>query len=280
MVTHILGLRLGTPILLSTPTRRRVLWSCSKLQAASAALLSVFAVIHLSSPLVGLLHFGGDVNDRVDAVSRWMLLGRVAYQSSVGEAVLWGSIAAHLVSGVVGRLVKTFTRPAKHDTAAAEAPPETRTGSTLNTAHIAGYALTPVVLHHIYVNRLLPSSSHAAIAQLSPSELDYSFVSFSLSHPNTAVRVLTAATYVALVGAFATHVVYAFPAMQRALRAKPGKSSANSKAWAAGSIAALLLSSVAAITPLNSQTRLAISGLVHDRYTAVLRMAFPSRFLF
>lgn len=299
MSVHILGLRLGfaAPVQVSTSTRRRALSVCSQLQATSASLLTVFAIIHLSSPLIGLVHLGsGDVNDRIDAVSRWMLLGRVAYQSTVGEMILWGSLATHLAAGVGSRLLKICTRPSTssdtaHDSAdnAADRAAGRRGTPTISVAHKAGYALTPVVLHHIYIHRWLPSSTHPTIAQLSPSELDYSFVSFGLSHPNVVVRVSSALSYAALIGAFATHVVYAFPAMQRSLPlispknnpTSTGKKAArHAKKWTAATLAALLLSSVVAITPFDRSARLAISGLVRDRYDAVMRTAFPSRYFY
>lgn len=295
MVTHILGLRLeGSRLIVPAVHRRRTLSILTRLQSASAAALAAFGVVHLSAPLVGLLHLGGDVNDRVDAVSRWMLLGRVAYQSAIGEAVLWAALATHLVSGVTKRLVARFT-VARSSSATSEvgtddelkettAAPK-RSSAKLSVAQKSGYVLAPFAIHHAFVNRILPSSSKAPISNLSPSELDYSFVAHKLSHPNTVVRILSATAYTALIGAFAVHTVYAVPALLRRLPKsstsasdKVRKPKRRSQAQVSSSLAAVLLASLVAIVPLRSSDRLTISGALKDRYDSVLGLAFPTRF--
>lgn len=300
MVVHALGLQWqGSTILVSALHRRRAISVLTRLQSASAAALAVFGVVHLSAPLVGLLHLGsGDVNDRVDAVSRWMLLGRVAYQSSLGEIVLWAALATHLTAGVAKRLITRFTtaRPIDqvvtptdiadvHATASALVPPSKPT-SKLNTAHISGYILAPFAIHHAFVNRILPFSSCPPISSLSPSELDYSFVSHTLSHPNLPVRLLMATAYIALIGAFAVHTAYAVPALlrnfprQSTSSSKTAKARRRSRVKISFSLALALLTSLLAIVPVRSSDRLTISGALKGRYDAVLRMAFPTRFFF
>lgn len=299
MVTHILGLQLrGSAIVLPSTHRRRAISLLTRLQSASAAALAAFGVVHLSAPLVGLLHVGGDVYDRVDAVSRWMLLGRVAYQSGVGEIVLWASLAAHVVAGVVKRVVTRFTvaRSTVEESATSKDLVEAKeqdisvSGSTevpkikLSIAQKSGYILAPFAIHHAFVNRIFPSSPKAPISGLSPSELDYSFVSHSLSHPNLGVRIVMAGAYTILIGAFAVHTAYAVPALLRRFpkssTADKGRKTKRSRAQVSTSLAVVLLASLAAIVPLRSSYRLAISSALKGRYDAVLRLAFPTRFFF
>lgn len=304
MSIHVLGLELqGRTLIVPAIHRRRALSVLTQLQSASAAVLAAFGVVHLSAPLVGLLHLNGDVNDRVDAVSRWMLLGRVAYQSGVGEAILWASLGTHLATGVAKRLLVRFivarssssgSTRSKNDVASAESDqdtekelaPETRVsqarGTKLNIAQRSGYLLAPFAIHHAFVNRILPSSTTPPISGLSPSELDYSSVSHSLSHPNIPVRLVTAVAYTVLIGAFAVHTTYALPSLLRAL---PGCSKTSTKARrsqgkVSTSVAALLLASLLALIPVRASDRLTISNTLKDRYDAVLRSAFPTRFFF
>ncbi|TKY90876.1 hypothetical protein EX895_000874 [Sporisorium graminicola] len=282
MVTHILGLRLhGTTLILPAGRRRAALSSLTRVQSASAGVLGAFGVVHLSAPLVGLLYgVTGDMNDRVDAASRWMLLGRVAYQSAVGEAVVWAALGVHLAAGLAKRLITRFT-------VASPAAGETEVASSkakLTWAQSSGWLLAPFALHHAIVNRVLPASGTAPISSLSPSELDYSFVAHSLSHPNLPVRAAMGAAYTLLSAAFAVHVAYAVPALLRSLPLRKSSSTQGtrmrkrrSKAQVAASLAVVLLASVASMVPL-ANDGLLISGTLRKRYDAVLGLAWPTRF--
>lgn len=288
---HILGLHLhGSTLALPTGYRRAALSGLARLQSVSAAVLAAFGVVHLSAPLMGLLQFGrGDVNDRVDAVSRWMLLGRVAYQSGVGEVVLWSALGTHLVAGLVKRLVSRFTVASSVDSGEEEVV-ETEVAMKrrvpLTWAQKSGWLLTPFVLHHALLNRVLPSSPTPPISSLSPSELDYSFVSHTLSHPNTGVRFVMGAAYTLLIGAFAVHVAYAVPALLRSLPRKPSSAEGKvtmrrkkrSKGRVAASLGLVLLASLVSIVPLKD--RLMVSTTLKNRYNAVLGRAWPTSFFF
>lgn len=273
-------------------TRRRVLSVLTRVQTGSAAALTAFGVVHLSAPLVGLLHLGGDVNDRVDAVSRWMLLGRVAYQSALGEALLWTALATHLLAGITKRLVTRFTTAAStrssedtrdlkaEETAVVQEPP--KRGARLSVAQASGYMLAPFVLHHAWVNRIVPSSPKAPISSLSPSELDYSFVAYTLSHPNAGVKIIMATAYTVLIGAFAVHTSFAIPALLRTIKpASRRKGSSRPRpALLASSLAFALLTSLVALVPMGARGGLAISGTLKARYDAVLSSVFPTRLFF
>lgn len=292
MAIHFLGLRLeGSTLHIPASHRRRTLSVLTRLQYASASVLGAFSVVHLSAPLMSLLRLSGDVNDRVDAVSRWMLLGRVAYQSGIGEALLWASLGTHLVSGVLKHLVTRFTVVSSGRTDADSSDfkdtveqPSTRPASKFTIAQLSGYILAPFAVHHAFVNRILSSSPSAPILRLSPSELDYSFVSHSLSHPNTTVRIIMASAYTVLIGAFAVHAVYAVPALLRTLPKKSssgaGSKKRRSQAQVSASLAVVLLTSLAAIVPITTGDRLMISGALKARYDAILRLAVPTRFFF
>lgn len=299
MVVHILGLQLqGSMLSVAAKPRRYILSVLTRVQSASAAAVAAFGLVHLSAPLVGLLHIGSaDVNDRVDAVSRWMLLGRVAYQSGVGEAVLWTALAAHLVAGVAKRLVTRFTiaRPTPNDALvphntevteieSSKTPTTARRQQShprkLSLAQLSGYMLTPFAIHHTVVNRLIPSSAASPISGLSPSELDYSFVSYTLSHSNLAVRTVMATAYALLITTFAIHTTYALPTLLRSLpnSANPRTVSNNpkSKARVAGTLTAVLLASLIAIVPYRSSDRVTISSTLKNRFDAVLQAAAPT----
>lgn len=296
MVMHRLGLRLSGSILcIPASYRRRTLQLLTRLQTASAAALSAFAVVHLSAPLVGLLNINVDVIDRVDAVSRWMLLGRVAYQSGAGEIVLWTSIATHLASGLVKRLITRFTTSCSTSNTKNQRsqekiealPPVTPVKARMTLAQLSGWLLAPVALHHAFVNRIIPSSERAPILALSPSELDYSFVSHTLSHPSMQVRTFMGTAYIVLIGAFAVHAVFALPALLRSLPWNGSSGTRNtsvthraskrySKATASWSLATVLLASLISIIPLGQTDKIPISSSLKNRYDAVLAFAWPT----
>ncbi|BGP46128.1 hypothetical protein JCM10450v2_001968 [Rhodotorula kratochvilovae] len=81
-------------------------------QNAGAASFSIFAVIHLATPLSALLpstprHLSSAEN-RANGV---LLLGRELYQGEWTEPVLvWGSLSAHVLSGVALRWLKVLER--------------------------------------------------------------------------------------------------------------------------------------------------------------------------
>lgn len=66
---------------------------------------------------------------------------------------------------------------------------------SLHTA--TSYLLTPLVLHHILLHRILPSSDSHPINNLSPSELDHNFTSYGLQrYPWTSWITLGALTVI------------------------------------------------------------------------------------
>jgi hypothetical protein len=67
------------------------------------------------------------------------------------------------------------------------------------TSHQAtGYALIPIVLHHVYVHRILPSSPLPPISSLSPSFFNYTFTALSLNHSSFYLRIASSLSYASL----------------------------------------------------------------------------------
>ncbi len=73
----------------------------------------------------------------------------------------------------------------------------------LSSQQLTGLLLAPFLAQHAYVNRIVPASARAPIAHLSPSELDYTYVSHALAR----WPAITAGLYAALIGAASWHAV-------------------------------------------------------------------------
>ncbi|CAD6574172.1 MAG: hypothetical protein CYPHOPRED_005313 [Cyphobasidiales sp. Tagirdzhanova-0007] len=129
--------------------RLNVLNLATRVQSASALSFSAFLALHLAAPLAAAL--GADA-------SGVMLLTREYYQTSLIEPILvWGSLAAHVLSGLTRRaLLGSKTK-------------------RFSLHSIAGFVLIPVALGHSFTHRILPARKG-----ISPSLLSYQFVSYSL----------------------------------------------------------------------------------------------------
>ncbi|EPQ32332.1 uncharacterized protein PFL1_00528 [Pseudozyma flocculosa PF-1] len=276
--------------------RNGVLRSLTTTSHLSAVAVGSFLCVHLAPPLVvgisrilSTVGIAGscDVEDAIDNASRIMLLGRVYYQSSLTEPLLYASIGLHLVSSGLKRLLLACTTADYTSTTTdsssdddATAPPSAEDSTTTETAtdlgakptrssssssssylpslHTAsGIVLVPIVGHHILLNRLIPSRSTPPISALSPSELDYSYVSYGLR----SAPLVTAALYLSLVVAAALHVttgttrLIARSRSQKAgtrrtrPRTKPGTGT-----WTiTAAVASLFVAGVAALAPQLSE---------------------------
>lgn len=67
--------------------------------------------------------------------------------------------------------------------------------------------MMPALSIHAYLNRIAPSSSSAPIKELSPSELDYTYVTYGFLTPSKAWRYISWTVYAVLLAAGAAHVV-------------------------------------------------------------------------
>lgn len=114
------------------------------------------------------------------------LLGRVFYQGPLSEAlIVYGSLAVHVLSSLLKRLIS---------------PPKRLPRSSHS---LTGFLLTPLVGHHVLTHRLGPASSTPTVRNLSPSELDYSYVAASLE----LYPLLEGLTYGLLAGAGIWHAL-------------------------------------------------------------------------
>lgn len=119
--------------------------------------------------------------------SLFLQLSRVAYQHPLLEPLLiYSSVGVHLLSSILRRQLyprSLCPKPTSHS--------------------ISGFLLTPLLVLHVAVHRILPSSSRPPISSLSPSELDLSYVGYAVrSWPWSS-----AVTYGALTALAVWHVV-------------------------------------------------------------------------
>ncbi|KAK0528873.1 hypothetical protein OC835_004514 [Tilletia horrida] len=205
---------------MSRKYRTRALRALSQVQQVSALAFGSFVVVHLTAPALALVA----PSDPHELATGTMLLGRVWYQNAVSEPVLvWGALAVHLTSSLARKAIVLFWAPkpnkAQEDAQgtgsdqdpsqqhiqtwtqklAAAVQAATRRASLASDLHtLAGTLLVPFVLHHAYLNRIVPSRSTPPVNSLSPSELDYAYVAHgfgpapataetSLLHPASAV---------------------------------------------------------------------------------------------
>lgn len=187
-------------------------------QSASAATIGSVLIVHLAAPVAASL--GG-----ADMANQTMLLGREYYQSALLEPVLvWGALGVHLVAALVRRqCLPRAPRCAWRD--------------ARWWHRLAGLALAPVLLLHVVTNRLVPSRSAAPMRELSPAELDMSYVSVGFAHyPRVSWLVYT---WLCVCGA--VHLVGGVPKLQR-------RHARTAYGMGAGiALAALLLGGTAAI---------------------------------
>lgn len=92
-------------------------------------------------------------------------LARVVYHHPLVEPVLiYLPLSVHIVSSLLRRRLYPRSFPPKP-----------------NSHSITGFLLTPLVLLHILVHRIVPLSARPPISSLSPSELDLSYVGYAVS---------------------------------------------------------------------------------------------------
>lgn len=115
------------------------------------------------------------------------LIGRDLYLP-LEPVLIYIPLALHLLSSTLKRAFLTY---------------RTRRRPPMTIHLITGWLLVPFVLPHIVTHRLLPQSPHPPISSLSPSELNFEFVSYALySRP-----LLSTVAYLGLVGLAVPHAV-------------------------------------------------------------------------
>lgn len=208
-----------------TPRRRPFLASVlphlTTLSHTSALVFSSFLVVHLASPLSATAHLATNASTTgsTDTASKWQLLGRVYYQNEklkTENIFVWGALGVHLLSSIAKRAIIVYQRwrREKPSDPAEELPfisPDARKPNENLSRGIIGipllarpslhtftsYALAPLLLHHVLLHRILPSSSSHPINELSPSDLDHNFTSYGLQrYPFISWTILSALTIV------------------------------------------------------------------------------------
>lgn len=183
--------------------RPRLRGAAKLVQTGSAVTLGALIVTHLAAPVVAAL-----TRSPTEHANQVMLLGRVYYQHPIVEPVLvWGALSVHTLASLVCRALQP------------RLPLRAPTRWTWRTWHsVAGVALVPILLVHAWSNRLAPSVQRAPICELSPSELDMSYVAWGFAH----APALSTIVYTWLCVASAIHVVGGVPKLTaRASRGRP-----------------------------------------------------------
>lgn len=142
---------------------------------------------------------------------------------------MWGALGGHLIASAVRRALL--------------GRPRVRRGGLAAWHTAAGYLLLPALLVHLWTNRVAPMSAAAPIAELSPSELDLSFVGYGFSTPRLAAYSTVA--YALLIGAAVVHGIGGAPKM--ALRLTGKRVRARTALLASGGAASLLALGTAAV---------------------------------
>ncbi|KAI0696551.1 hypothetical protein C8T65DRAFT_710555 [Cerioporus squamosus] len=129
----------------------------TKIAHGSAPFITVFALIHLTAPVMANL--GG-----TSLASQVMLVGREYYQTPFGEKYLvLAPLAIHPLSATLKRLL---------------APRVARQITSILS--ITGYSAAIFVAFHFFTHRISPSDPAPPIYSVGPSELDYEYVKFAL----------------------------------------------------------------------------------------------------
>ncbi|PWN91727.1 hypothetical protein FA10DRAFT_265573 [Acaromyces ingoldii] len=232
-------------------SRARTISTLTTVQHGSAIAFGSFLIVHLAAPAVAVVAPSGEA---VELATKTMILGRVFYQNAVTElTIVWGALGLHLASSFAKRVMLALPlhkrRPSSSkgdetiqgysipehgptDASAHPPPPQKRRRKPLSFPSIhtlTGFILAPAVALHAALNRLVPSRSSAPISDLSPSELDYSYVVHGFQHDsNASWRAITYGLYAALLAAGALHVAGGSDKIAKRLQSRRGRRVGNS----------------------------------------------------
>uniref|UniRef100_A0A0K3CLJ0 BY PROTMAP: gi/342320452/gb/EGU12392.1/ Proteophosphoglycan ppg4 [Rhodotorula glutinis ATCC 204091] n=1 Tax=Rhodotorula toruloides TaxID=5286 RepID=A0A0K3CLJ0_RHOTO len=126
----------------SYPVALRLVTSISPIlrltQNASAATVSIFAIVHLAAPLSALLPSRPQyLTSAENRANGFALLGREVYQGEWSEPVLvWGSLTAHVVSGIALRWLRVVERVERRKARKEEAKRKAREMATIRPGEV------------------------------------------------------------------------------------------------------------------------------------------------
>ncbi|ORY29820.1 hypothetical protein BCR39DRAFT_481417 [Naematelia encephala] len=145
------------------PRRRRIyptiLRALTFTQNTSAAVFAGFLTLHLVSPLAAAVG-GSSLADKTMMISRDVYL-------PLEIPLIYLPLTLHLSSSLLKRLLITYRT---------RRPPALLS----NTHLLTGYLFIALLIPHTALHRLIPSSPSAPVSALSPAELDFSFVGWSI----------------------------------------------------------------------------------------------------
>ncbi|GEM11577.1 hypothetical protein Rt10032_c16g5594 [Rhodotorula toruloides] len=107
-------------------------------QNASAATFSIFAIVHLAAPLSALLPSRPKyLTSAENRANGFALLGREVYQGEWSElALVWGSLTAHVVSGIALRWLRVVERVERRKIRKEEAKRKAREMATIRPGEV------------------------------------------------------------------------------------------------------------------------------------------------
>lgn len=286
----------------------RALPILSTLQNASALSFSSFAVLHLTSPFLSAFApapTGWNRTPAETAATAWQMLARVWYRDSkaMEATVVWGSLGVHLASGAVKRWLKEWVRNETRGRRVASAVGAAE-GSIegegkrsvevaarrklkplpplpINLHQATGFALIPILAHHIWTHRLLPFSLSPP---LSSSLITYQLPSYLLSSSSARSPLLPWLSYAALAALGTYHAVVGLrviwsPAGPKRLGPGEGREGEGvagvAGRWVWGVVAAVGGAGVlVGLARMSSEGR-HVPEFIGRRYADVARRAFP-----
>jgi hypothetical protein len=198
-----------------------MLTTLTTVQHTSALLFGSFLFVHLAAPATAVVAGEGNATD---LATKTMILGRVYYQNIISEPiVVYGAALAHIMSGIAKRALRLYARQQRSASSPKEADgvepyrlkdageanvPKNRSLALPSIHTMTGLLLAPALAVHVALNRLVPAGSTSPINELSPSELDYSFVTYGFEQQRPKIwKYITYAMYALLLGAGSVHVV-------------------------------------------------------------------------
>lgn len=109
-------------------------------QLTSSASFALFGIVHLASPLSALLPQRGQyISSAENRANGFLLLGRELYQGEWSEPLLvWGSLSAHVLSGVALRWLKVVERSERRKVRREEVKRRARELATVNADDLPG----------------------------------------------------------------------------------------------------------------------------------------------
>jgi hypothetical protein len=202
-------------------SKGRLMSTLTTIQHTSAVVFGSFLLVHLAAPAVAVVAPQGE---SLELATKTMILGRVYYQNLLTEPIIvYGAISVHVASSLLKKALQTqnlykarkreaspvdgYTISDPNDETTATTPKAKSILPPITLQTVTGLLMIPALSIHAYLNRIAPASSSAPIKELSPSELDYTYVTYGFLTQSKAWRYITWALYAVLLGAGAAHVV-------------------------------------------------------------------------